>query len=184
MKKDLHHQAKQHRANLTLRPFGEQFIALLHTQNLQSLEARTGIAKSTLHYYLKGRLPTLPKLALVAQECDVPLSSLFCDVETKAVKQKPGAHKQTLTMVDDVMHPTIPQHSDVQFTPVDTLPKKQRWPDGLYVLTSAQGLIVRRLQWREDQQRYQLHGDNPHYASQTLQEVSPVGKVTALIHPL
>ncbi|PSW76608.1 hypothetical protein [Photobacterium damselae] len=56
--------------------------------------------------------------------------------------------------------------------------------DGIYVIATAQGNVVRRLQWQESNQEYVVFGDNPIYPKQNMKQVNVIGKVTAMYPPL
>lgn len=135
-------------------------------------------------YANKKASPTLNKLALIAQECGVSLAYLFGAEQNDAQPLPQQSTPLRLTIVDDVMSPTIPTQAEIEYRPIKPRPKKKRLTDGLYLLTNQQGLIVRRIQWLETQQTYRVFGDNTHYPPQHLEEIAPIGKVTAIIQPI
>ncbi|HHY0497233.1 LexA family transcriptional regulator [Vibrio parahaemolyticus] len=181
-----HHGAKQHQANQSLKYVSQRLAHIIQEQGICDLIKISGLSKSMLYQYANEKAyPTLPKLALIAQECGVSLAWLFSEEGEKekqaSINNVPSKH-QALTVTDDVMHPTIKQNVSIQYQPLKPLAKKKRWPDGLYVLTNQQGLIVRRVQWRESDDTYRVYGDNPHYPPQVMASIAPIGKVTAVIH--
>lgn len=180
-----HHKVKQIQANQQLETLHVRLTSLLKKQDINKLHQNTGISRAALYRYIRDNdTPTLPKLALIAQECGVSLAWLFSEEgekEKQASIDVPSKH-QELTVTDDVMHPTIKQNVSIQYQPLKPLAKKKRWPDGLYVLTNPQGLIVRRVQWCESDDTYRVYGDNPKYPPQVMASIAPIGKITAVIH--
>ncbi|HHP0488952.1 TPA: helix-turn-helix domain-containing protein [Vibrio harveyi] len=179
------YKSKQHQANQSLNMLQRHLTCLMREKTIQGVSKKTGITRATLYHYIKGEsYPTLPKLALIAQECGVSLAYLF-GAEQKDVQPLPPQNTiLRLTVEDDVMSPTIPTKAEIEYRPIKPLPKKKRLTDGLYLLTNQQGLIVRRIQWLETEQTYRVFGDNTHYPAQHLEEIAPVGKVTAIIQPI
>lgn len=186
MSRNIHH-VKQHHATQSLTTFGHRLAVSIQKQSVPQLVRQTGVSETMLYQYANEKAyPTLPKLALIAQECGVSLAWLFSEEGGKEKQARidngvTSTH-QALTVTDDVMHPTIQQNVNIQYQPLKPLAKKKRWPDGIYVLTNQQGLIVRRVQWCESDDTYRVYGDNPHYPPQVMASIAPIGKVTAVIH--
>lgn len=183
-----HLKAKQIQANQLLETLHihHRLTSLLKKQNISEFHQKTGISRAAIYRYLNGNdTPNLPKLALIAQECGVSLSWLLSGQNGDST---PPITTQSnflrLTVIDDAMSPTIPLQADIEYQPVKPVQKKKRFADGVYVLTNAQGLIVRRVQWIEKEDTYQVFGDNPRYPLQTMKEIAPIGKVTAIVQPL
>lgn len=177
--------AKQHQANQSLNILQRRLTCLIHEKTIHSLFEKTGISRATLYHYVNAEShPTLPKLALIAQECGVSLTWLFGDEHSDALPLPQQDTPLRLTVVDDVMSPTIPAQVDIEYRPIKPQQKKKRLLDGIYILTNQQGLIVRRVQWLEAEQVYRVFGDNPNYLPQQLEEIAPVGTVTAIIQPI
>ncbi|MEG3223286.1 helix-turn-helix domain-containing protein [Vibrio gigantis] len=178
-------RAKQHQANQMLKGIGKRLSQILQQEKVYRISESTGISTTMLYHYMNQKgYPTLPKIALIAQECGVSLAYLF-GAEQKDVQPLPPQNTTLrLTVEDDVMSPTIPTKTEIEYRPIKPLPKKKRLTDGLYLLTNQQGLIVRRIQWLETERVYRVFGDNTHYPSQHLEEIAPVGKVTAIIQPI
>ncbi|MGB9549059.1 hypothetical protein [Vibrio harveyi] len=185
MKKKEKYFTQQYQANQTLTLLQDRLACIIRERGVPHLIQETGLSESMLYQYAnKKAYPTLPKLALIAQECGVSLAYLF-GAEQKDVQPLPPQNTTLrLTVEDDVMSPTIPTKAEIEYSPIKPLPKKKRLTDGLYLLTNQQGLIVRRIQWLETEQTYRVFGDNTHYPAQHLEEIAPVGKVTAIIQPI
>ncbi|EGQ8101958.1 hypothetical protein MW344_003790 [Vibrio parahaemolyticus] len=186
---DNHHKAKQLHANQSLTIFSHRLAVSIQKQSVPLLVKQTGVSETMLYQYASEKAyPTLPKLALIAQECGVSLAWLFSDDERdekQANTDNSAPSKlQQFTVTDDVMHPTIKQHVNIQYQLLKPIAKKKRWQDGLYVLTNQQGLIVRRVQWCENNDSYRVYGDNPNYPPQIMSAIAPIGKVTAIIQPI
>ncbi|MCP5016389.1 MAG: helix-turn-helix domain-containing protein [Ketobacter sp.] len=178
-------RAKQHQANQTLKSMGARLSQILQQEKIYRLSESTGISTTMLYHYMNQKgYPALPKLALIAQECGVSLAYLFSAEQNDAQPLPQQSTPLRLTVVDDVMSPTIPTQAEIEYHPIKPRPKKKRLTDGLYLLTNQQGLIVRRIQWLETQQTYRVFGDNTHYPPQHLEEIAPIGKVTAIIQPI
>lgn len=179
------HSLKQHQANQNLTPLQERLTYVIRKGGVPYLIQQTGLSESMLYQYAnKKAFPTLPKLALIAQECGVSLTWLFGGEHSDALPLPQQDTPLRLTVVDDVMSPTIPAQVDIEYRPIKPQQKKKRLLDGIYILTNQQGLMVRRVQWLEAEQVYRVFGDNPNYLPQQLEEIAPVGTVTAIIQPI
>lgn len=180
------HKAMKFQADQSLTAFQYRLAKIINQQNITHLYKKTGLSRATLYLYINGKsIPTLPKLALIAQECGVSLSWLFSGEEGDSTPPiTTQSNPLRLTTIDDAMAPTIPLQVDIEYQPIKPVQKKKRFIDGIYVLTNAQGLIVRRVQWIEAEDAYRVFGDNPHYPPQAMKEIAPIGKVTAIVQPL
>jgi transcriptional regulator with XRE-family HTH domain len=180
------HKAMQFQADQYLATFQYRLAKIINQQNITRLYKITGLSRATLYLYMNGKsIPTLPKLALIAQECGVSLAWLFSgeqDESTPPITTQ--CNTLRLTVIDDAMAPTIPLQMDIEYQPVKPVQKKKRFSDGVYVLTNQQGFIVRRVQWVEAEDAYCVFGDNPHYPPQRVKEIAPIGKVTAIVQSL
>lgn len=178
-------RAKQHQANQSLKSMGERLSQIIQQKKVYRLSESTGMSTTMLYHYINQKgYPALPKLALIAQECGVSLAWLFDGDHSDALPLPQQDTPLRLTVVDDVMSPTIPAQVDIEYRPIKPQQKKKRLLDGIYILTNQQGLMVRRVQWLEAEQVYRVFGDNPNYLPQQLEEIAPVGTVTAIIQPI
>ncbi|MGR5333702.1 helix-turn-helix domain-containing protein [Photobacterium damselae] len=157
------------------------FLARL-TQAL-SCRPRTDIAKdchlsrSTISlYHAQERYPDLIKLATIANVTGFSLHWLLYGHDNQQ-------HPTLFTLTDDVMSPSIKNHSQVMVRPIRPS-LRYPYPDGLYLISDLQGQYIRRLQWREESQHYCVFGDNPAYPPHLKKSVDVLGVVTAVLTPI
>ncbi len=171
--------------------YRERLKYALAQQSFSELSDKTGIKASTLSQYnAEITHPSLPRLAAIAHECGVPLQwLLFGDVEPAEAPQglkevKPKDSIKHHRVPDDVMSPTIAPLTYVQYKPLRPQPKSKVFTDGLYIIQTKQGEVVRRIQWLDDDECYCVFGDNPNYQPQRMKTLHVVGKVTSIVVPI
>lgn len=171
--------------------YRERLKYALAQQSFSELSEKTGIKASTLSQYNSEIThPSLPRLAAIAHECGVPLQwLLFGDAEPvkapqglKEVKPKEGFKYYRVS--DDVMSLTVAPLSYVQYKPLRSHPKSRIFTNGLYIIHTKQGEVLRRIQWSDEDESYCVFGDNPHYPPQRMKTLQVVGKVTSLLVPI
>ncbi len=171
--------------------YHDRLLQILSLQSFRSLAQKTGIKANTLSTYQSKEVhPSLPRLAAIAHECGVPLQwLLFGDAEPaeapqglKEVKPKEGFKYYRVS--DDVMSPTVAPLSYVQYKPLRSHPKSRIFTNGLYIIHTKQGEVLRRIQWSDEDESYRVFGDNPHYPPQQMKTLQVVGKVTSLLVPI
>ncbi|CED57951.1 putative DNA binding helix-turn helix protein (plasmid) [Aliivibrio wodanis] len=157
--------------------FFERLDTALRTTSVNKLSKKTDISVNTIKSYLyRHNYPDLPRLATIAEHTGYSLSWLLFGHEKTQHKQD----RFELTILDDAMTPTLPEGAEVVYqtlTPTSNSPVL----DGIYVIATARGNLVRRLQWREDDKAYLVLCTNVDYPSQTMKSVNIIGKVTAVM---
>ncbi|HIF9266858.1 TPA: helix-turn-helix domain-containing protein [Photobacterium damselae] len=163
----------------------------LAQQSFVKLADKTGMKSDTLRQYnAEVAHPSLPRLAAIAHESGVSLQwLLFGDVEPakaptglKDIKLKERVKE--FTVLDDVMSPTLAVSSVVQYKPLKPQPKSKIFSDGLYIISTKQGEVLRRIQWQDNDECYLVFGDNHQYQPQLIKSLQVIGKVTAMYTPL
>ncbi|MGR5187315.1 helix-turn-helix domain-containing protein [Photobacterium damselae] len=171
--------------------YQERLHAIISQQKLQQLSQTTGIKAATLSQYKARKAhPSLPRLAAIAHESGVSLQwLLFGDVEPakaptglKEIELK--ERRKEFKVNDDVMAPTVAPLSIVQYQPLKPQPKSKIFSDGLYIINTKQGEVLRRIQWQDNDECYLVFGDNPQYKSQLIKTLQVIGKVTAIMVPV
>ncbi|PLS41491.1 helix-turn-helix domain-containing protein [Carnobacterium maltaromaticum] len=152
----------------------------LGSQSVTDIANQTGLSRATINQYLNAKnLPSLDRLAVLAKATNHSLKwLLFGDIEEAKI-----ADKYRLVVSDDVMSPHIEKRAQIEYEALP-LQGNRVLGDGIYVIATAQGNVVRRLQWQESNQEYVVFGDNPIYPKQNMKQVNVIGKVTAALTPL
>lgn len=168
--------------------FFPRLHALLSKQQLNLLAKETQMNANTLAQYKAGlAYPSLPRLAVIAQQCNVPLHwLLFGEQHLQLSGDSPlsaSASIQFITLTDDAMSPTVKRGSSVQYVPI-LATKECLLDDGIYVITTKRGNLVRRVQWQEDAGNYLILSDNTNYPPQTVKTIDVIGRVTAIMTAL
>ena len=161
--------------------FFPRLHALLSEHQLNILANETQIKANTLAQYKAGNTyPSLPRLAVIAQHCNTSLQWLLFGEQNTTHEKISSPAIQLITMTDDTMYPTIHDNATVQYQSIP-LTKSGLLNDGICVITTKRGNIVRRIQWQEETESYRVFCDNANYPSQIMKNVNVIGKVTAVM---
>ncbi|HIF9371211.1 TPA: helix-turn-helix domain-containing protein [Photobacterium damselae] len=135
------------------------------------------LSRSTIQqYYAQERYPNLINLTTIANATGFSLHWLLFGHDQPQ-------HSSLFTVTDDVMSPSIKNHSQVMVRPLTQAPHHP-YPDGLYLISDSQGQHLRRLQWREEAKHYCIFGDNLAYPPHLKKSVNVLGVVEAVLTPI
>lgn len=160
---------------------GNRLRVALKDLSQRELAKSCGLSHITIGAYINGKqYPRINDLANFANVTNTDLVWLITG------QRYTEAHwltsKQSIELCpDNCMIPTITPQTPVLIEVLDV-----DWPipNGVYCLESAQGRIVRRLQWDEEKQGFWLRCDNLHFEPQFDQTPNIIGKVVGALAPV
>lgn len=161
--------------------FFHRLSIAIKSSSVYTVAEASNISRSTLYQYLnEASYPDIARLAAIAENTGYSISWLLFGNKQEQIKIKNKGAISCLLIPDDSMTPTLPEGAEVVYQTLTPTPDTPVF-DGIYVIATARGNLVRRLQWREDDKEYLILCSNVDYPSQTMKNVNIIGKVTAVM---